>query len=772
MSRLDQLTKSLVAVYAEKLSKAEQQTLVECLEVLAYDQKYNKFANFFPDTGQYRRELYPKHVAFFAAGATYTERAFIAGNRVGKCLSYRTVIELADGTTDLAGVLYERGETFEVMSWDGEKAVPAKVVDFVKKKPETIYRVWLENGQWFECAANHRVLCQDGSWRFVGTLLGQLPCLPPTIEGSDRQAQWQDVVRWIETLPSSPGGCREGFRFCGGQPLSDEGIDPDSSLPLSDAQQHSVALSCEGGRGSRYTSIDQLFGGPRSSQDANVHAWDRSLALAGQDFLPGAQSPRCCIQSDQPCPNIYDRLREALEVLQGQYQFSSLLSPSSEVNRVIAYSVIGVNDIYDFTVPPHNNYISHGVVHHNSEAGAFETVCHITGEYPKWWTGLRYDRPILAWAGGDTATTCRDIIQKKLLGEINDFGSGMIPKDLIVDHKPRRGVPDAVESVVVRHSSGGTSRLVIKTYEQGRATWQGSEVDWIWVDEECPQDVYGEALIRLMTTKGSIITTFTPLNGVTELVLSFLENSQDTDAEFPKYVQVVAWDDVPHISEEMKAKMLAATPPQLREARSKGTPTVGEGLVYPVDPKNIIIDDFVVPKHYQRLYGMDVGWSNTAAVWGAWDRDNDIIYIVSEHKQGQAEPIIHAKAIKARGEWIRGQIDPAARGRSQIDGESLFNLYRGEGLLIYPANNAVEAGIFSIWERLSTGRLKIFKSCTGILRELSLYHRNDKGKIVKKNDHLLDALRYLINAEPSMWTYPQAPQRKVIGMKNYMNACT
>jgi len=414
-----------------------------------------------------------------------------------------------------------------------------------------------------------------------------------------------------------------------------------------------------------------------------------------------------------------------------------------------------------------------------SEAGCFETTCHATGLYPEWWTGHRYKRPTLIWVGGDTATTVRDIIQKKLIGEMNDIGSGMIPKDLIIKEecKTRRNVPEAMEIIRVRHVTGGTTTIVLKTYEQGRATWQGTEVDFIWVDEECPEDVYSEALIRLMTTQGLIITTFTPLQGVTPLVLSFLDNSQDTEAEFPKWVEICTWDDVPHLTEEEKAKTLANTPPQLRDARSKGIPTVGDGLVYPLDPKYYVIDDFPLPKHFLRLYALDVGWHNTAALWGAWDKDNDIKYIYSEHKQGLVEPVVHAKAIKARGK-IPGVIDPAARGRSQKDGERLFEIYGdpehkgGLGLDLTLANNAVEAGIFTVWEGLSSGTVKIFRSCTGLLREMSLYHRDKNGKIVKKNDHLIDDLRYLLNAEPSDWKYMEShmQRKKVVDMSKYVNA--
>lgn len=411
-----------------------------------------------------------------------------------------------------------------------------------------------------------------------------------------------------------------------------------------------------------------------------------------------------------------------------------------------------------------------------SEAGAYEVTCHATGNYPVWWTGHRVHHAPLIWVGGDTATTVRDILQKKLVGpDINDMGSGMLPKESIVVEKckTRRNVADALEIIKVRHISGQESTIVLKTYEQGRATWQGTEVDFIWVDEECPNDVYGEALIRIMTTKGRIITTFTPLQGLTDLVLSFLEQSQDTEVEDPVHVTIVAWDDVPHLTEEDKRKILARTPPQLRDARSKGIPTVGEGLVYPIDPQFIVVDDFQLPKYFKRAYGFDVGWNMTAAVWGAWDQDNDIVYIYSEHAQGMSEPIIHAEAIKARGAWIKGQIDPHARDRAQKDGEKLFDDYTKHGLKIYPANNAVESGIFEIWERFTTGRLKIMKSCTGLLRELSLYHRDEKGKIVKKNDHRLDGLRYLINAPPSAWSYPEDPRKdsKVVDIRQHMNAC-
>jgi hypothetical protein len=61
-----------------------------------------------------------------------------------------------------------------------------------------------------------------------------------------------------------------------------------------------------------------------------------------------------------------------------------------------------------------------------------------------------------------------------------------------------------------------------------------------------------------------------------------------------------------------------------------------------------------------------------------------------------------------------------------------------------PAINSREAGIQAVWERLSVGKLKVFKTLGNWRAEQRFYRRDEKGKIVKENDHLMDATRYLI----------------------------
>ncbi len=211
-----------------------------------------------------------------------------------------------------------------------------------------------------------------------------------------------------------------------------------------------------------------------------------------------------------------------------------------------------------------------------------------------------------------------------------------------------------------------------------------------------------------------------------------------------RHVTRMTIDDVDHYSDEERETIVKSYLPHERDARLKGVPTLGAGAIYPVPESDVTVAPFEIPAYWPKAYGLDVGWNRTAAIWGAFDRDTDTVYLFTEHYRGQAEPSIHAEAIKARGEWIPGVIDPASRGRAQGDGEQLLQTYKNLGLNVDTANNAVEAGIYEVWQRLSTGRLRVFSTCQNWFTEFRQYHRNDKGAIVKEHDHLMDATRYFI----------------------------
>jgi Terminase RNaseH-like domain len=180
-----------------------------------------------------------------------------------------------------------------------------------------------------------------------------------------------------------------------------------------------------------------------------------------------------------------------------------------------------------------------------------------------------------------------------------------------------------------------------------------------------------------------------------------------------------------------------------------------------------VCEPFEIPAWYRRVYALDVGWNRTACLWGALDPESDTLFLYSEYYRGQAEPAVHAQAILSRGQWIPGVVDPAARRRAQKDGEQLPTLYRRLGLEnLQPADNGVEAGIYSVWSRLSSGRLKVFKNLQNWLSEFRIYRRDEGGKVIKSSNHLMDATRYLVMsgisraaAKPSrLWTDEDLPR--------------
>jgi hypothetical protein len=212
-----------------------------------------------------------------------------------------------------------------------------------------------------------------------------------------------------------------------------------------------------------------------------------------------------------------------------------------------------------------------------------------------------------------------------------------------------------------------------------------------------------------------------------------------------KFTMNAGWNHVPHLSEEQKREELARIQPFQRKARSEGIPTLGAGAIYPVPEEIILCDPFDIPDYFHQCYGLDVGWNRTAAVWGGIDTNTDILYLYSEHYVGEAEPPIHTAAIRARGAWIPGVIDPASRGRGQRDGARLLKDYQELGLDLHVSENALESGIYEVWTRMSTGRLKVFRTLANWIGEFRFYQRDDKGKVKDgQNDHLMDATRYLV----------------------------
>lgn len=217
-----------------------------------------------------------------------------------------------------------------------------------------------------------------------------------------------------------------------------------------------------------------------------------------------------------------------------------------------------------------------------------------------------------------------------------------------------------------------------------------------------------------------------------------------------KAVIQAGWAHAPWLSKDIQEKMFKDTPINLREARKNGTPSIGSGNVYPIPLEEILVEDFPIEKmnYWRRMFAFDVGWNRTAGLWATYNPDTDVIYLYSEHYQGLTEPHQHAEAIRGRdrasGFQIPGVIDPASRS-TNYDGKSLIRIYNKEyGLKLREADNALESGVYAVMERLSSGRLKVFRSLINFQEEYVLYRRDMHGRIHDEDDHLMDCMRYVV----------------------------
>lgn len=397
--------------------------------------------------------------------------------------------------------------------------------------------------------------------------------------------------------------------------------------------------------------------------------------------------------------------------------------------------------------------------------GAAEAAMHLTGKYPDWWEGHRFIKPIVMLAGSESYELTRDGVQRLLVGppaNKEEYGTGYIPQKDIVNTTSRMGVSNALDTVSVKHVSGGQSTLLLKAYEQGRGKWQANTVDYVWFDEEPPADVYFEGITRTNATGGLIAVTFTPLKGMSDVVARYMmEESPD------RSVTTMTIDDALHYTDEERERIVASYPPHEREARTKGIPSLGSGRIFPVPEEDVLCDPMDIPSIWPQIVGIDFGWDHPfAACRLAWDRDNDTIYVVSEYRQRESTPIIHAASIKPWGPWLPVSWPHDGLQHDKGSGEQLAEQYRSQGLKMLQeratfddGTNGVEAGVSDMLQRMQTGRWKVFSTCKSWMEEFRLYHRDD-GKIVKERDDLISASRYALMMKRFAKTKPKTSTQK------------
>ena len=392
-----------------------------------------------------------------------------------------------------------------------------------------------------------------------------------------------------------------------------------------------------------------------------------------------------------------------------------------------------------------------------TRTAAVEVAIHLTGLYPDWWEGHRLDKPNDWIVAGETQEDMRNIQQLALFGKINEErkpdGTGWVPKDRIINCTFRQGsLTNILDTVDVRHVSGGISTVSCKSYEQGESKFQGVMKDGAWLDEE-PQKkdvgVFAEIETRLLDKQGILLFTRTPLYGLSKFVKHFIKGGPGI------FYITVGWDNAPHLDEKAKAKLYDRYDLHERKTRTKGIPMMGTSAVYPIEPEQILMEPQLIPDYFRRIAGCDFGIDHPAAgAWLAHDENTDTIWLYDCYRMRGETAAYHAQALKARGEWIPVSWPHDGMQRDKGSGESLANQYRDRGANMleehatWPSDRNVkllsrETGNMDILERMRTGRFKVFNTpaCMEFVDEIQTLIRKD-GQIIAEDDDIESAVRY------------------------------
>ena len=390
---------------------------------------------------------------------------------------------------------------------------------------------------------------------------------------------------------------------------------------------------------------------------------------------------------------------------------------------------------------------------------AAEFAWHITGAYPEWWVGKRFNKPIRCWVVGESVILVRDTLQRQLCGG-QEFGTGTIPLESF-GKKPIMvpGGTSAIDTAFVRHQTDGNedgiSSLTFKTFEQRRERLQSESVDLIWIDEKPSEEVYSELLARTTATDGHLIVSYTPVGegGAAGLTYKFLsEPSSD------RSVHRITSGEARHISDARREEIASSYSESERETRLEGTPQLGAGPVFPLELMPVIVKSFNaddLPSYARWSVGIDFGFDHPfAAVVIAWAHDTGQLWVIDSFRMERSSALYHVQRIHSMTKGLRLPVAWPHDGATHDKGSGLTlalqyknfsaNMMTGHAVNHGTRTNNIEPALEEMRELMFTGKLAIAGHNTELLDEMRNYHRDDDFKVVKQRDDLVSALRYAI----------------------------
>ena len=402
----------------------------------------------------------------------------------------------------------------------------------------------------------------------------------------------------------------------------------------------------------------------------------------------------------------------------------------------------------------------------------FETAYHLTGLYPSWWEGKRFDRPVTAMVAGEGWSQVALVLQAELLGsndvKINEsLGTGAIPRNCIVFDTMRNDGANCI-GVEIKHVSGSNSYILFANYTQEVRQMQGFKLNLAVFDEQPPDDFFSEIVTRTATTQGQVLCSFTPLKGLNGLVSKFWNHEEGYE-----HIRV-SWDDVPEYDPWGEPFLLNSTRLQLerdylpheRDARRNGVPVMGKGAVFQIRnwPTYKTGDyDFRNIRGLERIIALDLGLVNdkTVITLMYWHPSEKIAWL---HTQIVVKGIEEANPMNYINHLMRPEVfgtpivlpaDASTQGRYTMSSQSIRELFEQYELNVHPdaimnppdeqgrRNNHKSFGINVMRQMLEVGTLHVNENCVEFLREAQNYYADEKGRFSDPDD-CIDSARYAL----------------------------
>ena len=402
-----------------------------------------------------------------------------------------------------------------------------------------------------------------------------------------------------------------------------------------------------------------------------------------------------------------------------------------------------------------NRWVFGGNRSGKTECGAVESVYMARGIHP-----YRQNKDnVFGWVVSLSQQVQRDVAQSKILSYINP---SWIEDVTMLSGKKESLKYGVIDQIRIKNVFGGISVIGFKSCDQGREKFQGSSLDFVWFDEEPPEDIYDECRMRVLDKCGDIFGTMTPLKGLTFIHDKIYLNTEDNPEVWYEFME---WGDNPYLNANEVELLTKTLSDDQLSSRRYGRFKESSGLVYTEFDENIHVlkEPIHIPYDWQDTISIDPGLNNPlSAHWYAVDYDGNV-YVVAEHFEAGKDVGYHSNKIKeicARLNWKKDSqgryhtlIDSAANQKTLASSKSVTELFYEFGIVANPmVNKDMFSGIQRVKQylKVNNGKSKIciFPSCVNLIRELKTYRWGEGENPRKLDDHALDELRYYLMTKP------------------------